>query len=188
MPLPLAHAAIGVATNELLTEDRTAISRLKTIIFIFLLSNLPDIDVIFGLACEWNGNAYHRGLTHSLVFALLMGWMASMAWKSFRVFPKMNFGACFLIILSHVLADLFLTGSPVSMFWPIENNISYGHTGWKVVFNAVAYGEMEDAGIIIAATICMAAIRSMKSRFLAHEGTRKCGRRSICSGSAPTTR
>jgi membrane-bound metal-dependent hydrolase YbcI (DUF457 family) len=188
MPLPLAHAAIGAATNEILTEDQAAFSRLKTIIFVFLLSNLPDIDVIFGLLCEWNGNAYHRGLTHSLAFALLVGWIASMVWKWLRFFPKMSFAACFLIVLSHILADQFLTGSAVSMFWPLENNVSSGHSGWGVVFKAVAYGEMEDAGIIFAASIFIAAIRSIKSRFRAHAGTRKYGPRSICSGSAPTIR
>jgi hypothetical protein len=34
----------------------------------------------------------------------------------------MDLLTCFLLILSHVSADFFFTGSPVSFFWPLKLN------------------------------------------------------------------
>jgi membrane-bound metal-dependent hydrolase YbcI (DUF457 family) len=188
MPLPLGHAAIGVAANEFLSEGQNADSRLKTLIFIFILSNLPDIDIVFGLLFEGNGSAYHRGLTHGLVFALLMGWVASRAWRLSGVVPKMNFGACFLIILSHVMADQLLTESSVSLFWPFENNISLGHAGWGSVLKAVAFEEMQDAGIIIVASMFIAAVRRLKGRMRDSDQPKQSRQRPVCSGSSAIIR
>jgi inner membrane protein len=77
MPLPLGHLAIGLAAHEL-GSDRSAFGRWKLFAAILALSNLPDIDVVFGLVLQWNGCAFHRGPTHSLVFTLAAGLAASM--------------------------------------------------------------------------------------------------------------
>ena len=70
MPLPMGHTAIGLATYELSVNNNSALNRLKIIIFLAIFTNLSDLDVIVGLIIKWNGNAFHRGPTHSLVFAL----------------------------------------------------------------------------------------------------------------------
>jgi membrane-bound metal-dependent hydrolase YbcI (DUF457 family) len=114
MPLPLGHTAIGLATYELGNNFNSALSRIKLFIFITILANIPDIDVVVGLLLKSNGNAFHRGPTHSILFAIVIGFVASRAWRLSSQIPKVKYWMCFCIILSHVLADFFFTSSTIS--------------------------------------------------------------------------
>jgi inner membrane protein len=150
MPLPIGHIAIGLATHEL-TTTRSALSRWRLFAAILVLSNLPDIDVIFGLLLQWNGSAFHRGPSHSLLFALVMGLLASRASSIWGRLPRLGFWTCFSLILSHVGADAWLSTSAVSFFWPLEVHWSTGHTGWKDVAAMVVKGDVQDAWISLGA-------------------------------------
>ena len=162
MPLPMGHTAIGLATYELSKNNNSKTNCLKLIIFLTILANLPDFDVIFGLLIKCNANAFHRGPTHSLIFALIMGFLASRAWKLSSQIPRIRFGVCFLIILSHILADFFFTSLPVSFFWPIEVSWSSGYSGWGDVLSLVFFKGFQDAGIIIGSAISIILIRLIK--------------------------
>ncbi len=148
MPLPLGHAAIGFAAREVFCKNDSIHSRWKVAIFVAVLANLPDLDVLIGLVFQGNGWAFHRGPTHSLFFALFMGFLASIAWKLGSQIPKMSFGSCSLLILSHVLADFCLGGSRVSLFWPFEVNWATGFIGWGGVMNPAFLEAFQDTGII----------------------------------------
>ena len=156
MPLPLGHSAIGMAVHELSAKD-TGLTRWKNIAFITLLANLPDLDVVVGLLLRDNGSAFHRGPTHSLLFALAMALAASRAGKAWAGLPRFRFGICFLVVFSHVLSDLFLTSAPVSLLWPLEVNWSLGHSGWTDVLNTVFLGVFRDAGVIVICTLVVLA-------------------------------
>jgi membrane-bound metal-dependent hydrolase YbcI (DUF457 family) len=162
MPLPLGHLAIGLATHEL-SSGQSAFSRWKLFAAILVLANLPDIDVIFGLLIDWNGSAFHRGPTHSLLFALASGFLASRTSGIWTGFPRLGFPICFALILSHVAADALLSTSPVSWFWPLEANWSAGHSGWQDVFGTVLKGNAQDASIILAATAVIMAQRMARA-------------------------
>jgi len=151
MPLPLGHTAIGLCVYDIGNSNDTVRHRLISVIFVTVLANLPDIDVVVGLLLKGNGNAFHRGPTHSLILALLMGLIAANAWKLWLPIPKINFTNCFLIILSHIAADFFLTSSDVSFFWPLEVNWAVGHCGWRDVIIPSILGDFRNAGII---TVC----------------------------------
>ena len=103
MPLPLGHTAIGLLTYECACKKTARFNRLKMLIFIIILANLPDIDVIFGLILKMNGNAFHRGPTHSLLFAVIAGLFASQLLRIGSLFPKVSFLSCTALILSHTL-------------------------------------------------------------------------------------
>ena len=124
---------------------------------------MPDFDVIVGLLIKWNGNAFHRGPTHSLIFALIMGFLASRAWKFSSQIPRMRFDICFLIILTHILADLFFTSSPVSFFWPLEVSWSSGYSGWNDVLTSVFFREYQDFEVIIGSAILIILIRFIRN-------------------------
>lgn len=162
MPLPLGHLAIGLATHELGT-DQSAFGRWKLLAAILALSNLPDIDVVFGLLLQWNGCAFHRGPTHSVLFALAAGLAASRASQSWAWLPRLGFGSCFALILSHVAADALLSNSAVSLLWPLETNWSPGHRGWKDVFGMVFKGSTQDAWIILASAAAIMAHRTLRA-------------------------
>jgi membrane-bound metal-dependent hydrolase YbcI (DUF457 family) len=157
MPLPLGHAAIGLASNDLLNGNSFASWR--TALYLTFLANLPDVDVLVGLLLRGNGCSFHRGLTHSFLFALLAGIAASGAWKIWSQIPKIRFGTCFLVILSHVLSDLLFTGSPVSFSWPLETNLAQGSTGWLVTLTSVFVEFYKDAGLILTCVAIMVARR-----------------------------
>ena len=155
MPLPLGHAAIGWTTHALISRKQPSLRNWRQVIFITLLANLADIDIIVGLLLYGNGSALHRGPTHSLLFALLAGLLASNVWRLGRLFPRVDFVICFLSILSHVLADFFLTSAPISFCWPLEVNWSIGYTGWADIFNSVLFDSFQDAGIIIGCGVVL---------------------------------
>jgi membrane-bound metal-dependent hydrolase YbcI (DUF457 family) len=159
MPLPIGHTAIGLATYDLGLKNKCNINPWKSLIIIIVLSNLSDVDVFVGLIFHGNGNSFHRGPTHSLLFALTMGLLAANAWRRWSLIPKMSFLSCFLLILSHVLADAFLT-------WPVEANWSFGYSGWSDVFNLIFLQPFKDVGIVI---ICGVVILTNRLRRRHHE-------------------
>jgi membrane-bound metal-dependent hydrolase YbcI (DUF457 family) len=158
MPLPLGHSAIGFAAYSIISNDKGSFNKWKVAIFIVILSNLPDIDILFGLMLQSNGSAFHRGPTHSIVFALILGFLASKSWKLWSQIPLVSFKTCFMLILSHVIADYFLTNSPVSFYWPIEVSWSTGNSGWSHVFHTVLFDAAEDIGILLACTLLIMSV------------------------------
>lgn len=162
MPLPFSHAAIALTTHDVCSKNNSAFSWWKVVVFVVVLGNLPDIDVLIGLLLQGNGCVFHRGPTHSLLFALSMGFLASIAWKFWSQVPKMSFGSCSLLILSHVLADFLFTSSRVSFFWPFEVNWATGYSGWRDVINSVFLEAFQDTGIIVGCGLIMILTRLTK--------------------------
>jgi len=107
MPLPIGHSAIGFATHSLISNDKANFNKWHMAIFIIIFSNLPDIDVLFGLILQNNGSAFHRGPTHSILFALIMGYVASKSSKIRSYIPMVSFKTCFMLILSHLVAQTY---------------------------------------------------------------------------------
>jgi membrane-bound metal-dependent hydrolase YbcI (DUF457 family) len=156
MCLPLGHMALGATVYDCCAEEVSVFRHWRTMVFVALLANLPDIDMIFGLLLQGNGSIYHRGPTHSLVFVLLMSLIAANLWRILPQVPKIRFSVCFAIILSHLLADYFFSGGHVSFFWPLLPQYSHGYRGWgDVVFAALQV--YQDFGVIMgcgAIVIC----------------------------------
>ena len=162
MPLPLGHTAAGLAIHDLYTKSNGNGSLWQTLGYVTVLANLPDIDVLVGLILHGNGNLFHRGPTHSLFFALMMALIACNVWRLWAKIPKLNFLLCFFLIFSHVVADALLTTSPVSLRWPFELNLSFGHSSWREVIESILFGAFADLGIIVvsgAVIFCNRLIR-----------------------------
>jgi membrane-bound metal-dependent hydrolase YbcI (DUF457 family) len=163
MPLPLGHAAIGLAACETFQPADARRSRLGTFLMAVTLANLPDADILLGLLVQGNGNLFHRGPTHSIVFALLAGYIASHVWRLGPRFPRLGFPLCFSLVLSHVLADMVLTSAPVSLLWPLHVYWSPGISDWGSVTYAVVFQSIQDAGILVACTIYLSILRLMRT-------------------------
>lgn len=164
MPLPLGHTAIGLATYEISDARASGWSRLSLLAFITFLSNLPDIDVIIGLLLTGNGDAFHRGPTHSLVFSAVAALVASRAWKLWFRVPRISFLGAFAIIASHVVADFLFTDSPVSFLWPLETHFSNGVAGWSDVLSSIVFQGFQDAGLVAACAMTIILVRMLRSR------------------------
>lgn len=148
MPLPLGHVVIGIATHNILSDGKRYIINWKTALLIIVLSNLPDIDVLFGLILQNNGSAFHRGPTHSILFSLVGGYAAYRATLWYKKMPILSCKTCIAIILSHLVADYFFTTAPVSFFWPFEVYWSTGNAQWQQVFHTVFFEAAKDGAIV----------------------------------------
>ncbi|MBL0715196.1 MAG: metal-dependent hydrolase [Desulfosarcina sp.] len=162
MPFPLGHIAIGLATYKTVEPSETGPWPWKIPVFIVFLANLPDVDILIGLLFQGNGNLFHRGPTHSLLFALLAGYLASHAWRLGGYIPRLRFSHCFLIVFSHVLADMVFTTSPVSLLWPFEVHWSSGSSGWVNVVHAVIFDSIQDIGILAGAMAYIYVLRRVR--------------------------
>lgn len=158
MPLPLGHTAIGLALYEGVT-NRSAFEDWKTPLAAALLANLPDVDVFLGLLWAWNGSAFHRGPTHSLLFALVAALLYARAAALWKGLPRIGFGAAFLLVVSHVAADGALSSSGVSWFWPLAVFFSQGSTGWGEVTRMALKSNPIDAALFFAAFLVFALRR-----------------------------
>jgi hypothetical protein len=171
MPFPLGHAAIGLATYELCSKcDDRSLRWWEKVLFIAIVSNLPDVDVIVGLVLQGNGGAFHRGPTHSFVFALCVGIIASNAWRMWSKIPVMSLMTCFLLCLSHIVADAFLTNSPVSFLWPLDLYLSGGDFGLTVILRAAFVPSLHDAQLTIGCGAVILLTRMVRQSSIASWG------------------
>jgi membrane-bound metal-dependent hydrolase YbcI (DUF457 family) len=164
MPLPLGHTAAGLAIHDLYGKSSNNGPLWKILVCVIALTNLPDIDVLIGLVVHGNGNVFHRGPTHSLLFALIMAFIASNSWRCCPKIPKIRFLLCFLLIFSHVVADAILTSSPVSFWWPVEVNVSFGHSGWREIITSALFGTFRDLGMIVLSATVIFLNRVMRQK------------------------
>jgi inner membrane protein len=86
-------------------------------------SALPDIDALGFLAGVPYGHPLgHRGFTHSIVFALLVGAAATLFCRSLQATPLAAFAIVFLATASHGILDATTTGGlGVAFFSPFSN-------------------------------------------------------------------
>lgn len=162
MPLPLGHTAIGLLTHEATEAQPKPGERLKWFFIITVLANLPDVDVIVGLIVDGNGSLFHRGPSHSLLFALLAGGMVSFLSRHWRFLPLIRFRTAFALILSHVVADALFTTSPVSLLWPFELNWSTGYSNLTDVVHSVIFEGFRDLGLVAASLLLVMVIRLVR--------------------------
>lgn len=135
MPLPIGHGIIGITTHHTLKRDNKT-HHWKMYAFIFILANIPDLDFLIGLILKNNANMIHRGPTHSLVFAILVGFLASQAHKLWSFIPHLKILPASLIVLSHSIGDAIFTPSPVSLLWPFDVSLATGSNGWAEILTA----------------------------------------------------
>ncbi len=123
MPSVFTHAVAALALGKVSTAEKMPAR-------FWLLSAfcavLPDTDVIFRFAFGIRGSQFgHRGLTHSLLFALLVALMVVwLAFRKARAFSKEWWKLLvyfFIVTASHGLLDALTNGgSGVAFFAPFD--------------------------------------------------------------------
>jgi membrane-bound metal-dependent hydrolase YbcI (DUF457 family) len=150
MPMPLDHTVIGAATCALALQDHDCLTQWKPMLFVAALANLPDLDVAAGLLFQGDGQIFHRGLSHSLLFAVSMGMICSQSWRVWGEIPRLGFASCVLAIFSHITADAIFTNSPVSLFWPFGTYHSTSHANWGDIMNALLMDPYRNIALLFA--------------------------------------
>ncbi len=130
MPTVITHAAVPVAVGLGLGER--LISR-RLLAAGTVASMLPDLDTIgmrFGV--PYGSQFGHRGMTHSLAFAALLGLIAAFGYQQLRSSRWRAFLFVFFAAASHGLPDAFPTGGKgVALLWPLSKARFFGP--WQVI-------------------------------------------------------
>lgn len=115
---------LGVATAELCAGEKL---QRKTILYGAILGTIPDLDVVVGQFLNpVDAVAIHRGLSHSLLFFILLspilGWIISKIERGRISFRNASL-LVFWCLLTHVLLDMF-TSWGTQVFWPLPHRIA----------------------------------------------------------------
>lgn len=124
MPSPVGHSLGGFSVYLCLVERGKR--ALWLFVFCVLITNLPDLDFLPGwLAGE--PNLFHRGGSHSIVVALVVGAVAGLVVKltgKGKFMPAAS--AAFVLYGLHLLLDLFCVDNSAprgfQMFWPLNDD------------------------------------------------------------------
>lgn len=94
----------------------------RLLLFGLFCTVLPDLDVIgFRFGIKYADVLGHRGLSHSLVFALCVGFVGSFLAPWLRCSRLAAFGVAVLAVTSHIALDALTDGGlGVAVFWPVE--------------------------------------------------------------------
>lgn len=118
MPLPIAHGIVGAAIVALV-HPKANFKNWRPLLIGFLLANAADLDFGFVWFLGWRG--FHRGVTHSLLFALVVAailfvWLRKRNWRVPLAFS--------LAYLSHTLLDAATSGagSGTALLLPFNRN------------------------------------------------------------------
>jgi inner membrane protein len=118
MPTVFSHIAFPIAASVAMGRARVPTSML---LVGMLAAVAPDFDgIAFKLGIPYGGMWGHRGYTHTLGFALLMGcmgWLLASRWKlaGWRAYAWV--AAC---TFSHPVADTFTNGGlAIPLYWPL---------------------------------------------------------------------
>jgi inner membrane protein len=106
----------------------------KAILWGGLLGTLPDLDILSGYWMdELSKTEFHRGPSHSLLFAALMAYPIGAGIRFLHHKSELQLSRCalfvFITLLTHILLDLCTTWG-TQVFWPFDTT-AYA---WQIVF------------------------------------------------------
>lgn len=121
MPTVMTHAVVGLGLGKCF-----AVRKMPFLFWelAFILPMVADLDVLaFKFGIPYESQWGHRGFTHSLSFALLVGLpAAALTYRRFQVRFLDLLGFFFLIAASHGILDAFTNGGEgVAFFWPLDD-------------------------------------------------------------------
>lgn len=119
MPTIISHAAVPLAIGIALGGERIPRALLVAGI---AASMLPDADVIlFRFGATYQDVWSHRGFSHSVGFAILLGIIAAIALRR-HVAPLLAFALVAFSAASHGLLDMMTNGGHgVAILWPLSD-------------------------------------------------------------------
>lgn len=120
MPSIITHTAVPLALG--LGLGRTVIPR-RLLLAGVAASMIPDLDVIgFKLGIAYADSMGHRGITHSLLFAVILGVLAFLLARRLNARPAVAGLFVFASCVSHGLLDMCTTGGlGIAFLWPFSH-------------------------------------------------------------------
>jgi len=125
MPLPVGHSLMGYVLRETTPVGRDG-ARWKMLALFVIVSNLPDLDFLFGFVLD-DPNRFHRHVaSHSIGLSVLVGVACGLYFKFAQGKHFTAYCLTFTVVcFSHVVLDLFSVDNTypygVAMFWPFSD-------------------------------------------------------------------
>lgn len=121
MPTILSHPAVPLAIG--LGLGAQVISR-RLLLAGVTASVLPDMDVLaFRVGISYSHELGHRGMSHSLAFAFMLGLLALLFAPQLRATRMTAFLFILVAAASHGLLDMFTNGGlGVAVLWPFSDD------------------------------------------------------------------
>jgi inner membrane protein len=118
----LGHVAVGVVAARWRASRPGAPPLALSMLALSALSVLPDIDVIaFRLGIPYPHPFGHRGMTHSLAFAVMVGLLVALGLRLRRRPVLVDALLATVVVASHGVLDAMTTGGlGVEFFWPLD--------------------------------------------------------------------
>ncbi|MHB9145014.1 MAG: metal-dependent hydrolase [Symbiobacteriia bacterium] len=151
----LTHGLLGLAVGSLYRPDSRGpvgddgTTGRAVVWGAVLAAELPDLDVFYGTSDPLSEFKYHRGLTHSFIFAPVVAAVATAIVKIFfrraRVGPVYAF-SLLAVLLAHITADLWTGWGTMSLqpFSPVRLGLD-----WVNIIDPVMLGILL-AGVVYA--------------------------------------
>jgi membrane-bound metal-dependent hydrolase YbcI (DUF457 family) len=170
MPLPIAHAVVGASLTLAVWPERTPAGFRRALVAGALLGVGPDLDYLLNVL-RVLGPGWHHGVTHSVVFAVVVGVMASWVlglrgWRGAL--------ACVLPVLSHPLLDYLLTESRgVALWWPVDRRYKLGLEElqyYRLVFGwdrRIGWGKLGALEVVVFVPVFAIAVLASRRRYRA---------------------
>jgi inner membrane protein len=120
----LGHLAVGVAAARVYRHDVSERrAPLAAMLFWSALSFLPDADVVgFSVGINYADEWGHRGASHSLVFAIVVGAAIGALAPLFKRPVWRTAVTAMLVVASHPLLDTLTNGGlGCALFWPFDD-------------------------------------------------------------------
>lgn len=116
----ITHPLIPVVAAYLIGRDKIPT---KLLVAAGIAAIIPDADVIaFKFGITYGDPFGHRGFTHSISFALLLGLIASFCSDYFKSSKLVAFLMIFIGACSHGVLDALTDGGQgVAFFWPLTS-------------------------------------------------------------------
>lgn len=120
MPTILTHAAVPLALGLGLGAQHIP---KRLLVAGVVASILPDLDVLaFRFHIAYGDVLGHRGASHSLAFALLMGLVACALAQQLKTHRVTAFWFVAVCMVSHGVLDMFTNGGyGAALWWPVSD-------------------------------------------------------------------
>jgi inner membrane protein len=151
-------------------RDESARDLLLPMLLGAVLANCPDLD--FAVARVTHDHSWHRGPTHSLLFAAVAGLVILASMGASRLRQAVGYG---LALMSHGLLDFATTkvGGGVELLWPFtDERFRLGIVGVSEIVNGFRLAEMLKDGLIEALIFVplLLAVLFLKGTFAGRRG------------------
>ena len=130
MPTILSHPAVPLAIGLGLGQR---VVPMRLLVAGVVASVVPDLDVVgLRLGIDYSHALGHRGISHSLLFALALGSLAALRAPWLKTTRRMAFAFIFASTASHGLLDMMTNGGlGIAIWWPLSDERLF--LPWQVI-------------------------------------------------------